>query len=122
MRARHILIVDDEPDVRLMVRTYLQWKGDYEVLEAKCGEEAVRLASQQPIDLVLMDVRMPGMGGIEACRLLKAMDKTRNVPIVFVSAWTAEADLAAARHAGGDGFLSKPFSFRDLSQMINQRV
>jgi CheY-like chemotaxis protein len=93
---------------------------DFEVLEAKSGEEAITLASAHQPSLIVMDVRMPGIGGIEACRRLKADPTTASIPVVFLSAWHTEEQ--AALDAGGATFLLKPFDPMALIATVQQHV
>ena len=102
----HILIVDDDPDIRKVL--YMLLRDEYEVAEASDGAAAVRYIEAHPeTDLVVLDVMMPGMDGFEACDRIRALS---NVPILFLTAKSAEADRLSAYRSGGDDFLSKPFS------------
>lgn len=84
-RANHtILVVDDEPINIRVLHAYLARAG-HQILEAQSGQEALEKAGQQP-DLILLDVMMPGMDGLETCRQLKQQDATRNIPVIFLSA------------------------------------
>ena len=112
MSRKVIIAVDDEPDIRTLVCFCLRNSGNFEVLEAKNGEEAIALAIVHQPALIIMDVRMPGMGGIEACRHLKANPATASIPVIFLSAWHSEEQ--AALEAGGTAFLPKPFSPEEL--------
>ena len=112
MSRKVIIAVDDEPDIRALVCFCLKSSGDFEVLEAKSGEEAITLAIAHRPALIVMDVRMPGMGGIEACRRLKANPATASIPVIFLSAWHSEEQ--AALEAGGMAFLLKPFNPEEL--------
>ncbi len=101
-----ILIVDDDPDIRKVL--YMLLRDNYAVAEAADGTEAVRYIGQHPeTDLVVLDVMMPVMDGFEACDRIRALS---NVPILFLTAKSAEADRISAYGSGGDDFLSKPFS------------
>ena len=101
-----ILICDDDPDIRKVL--YLLLRESYGVAEAADGAEAVRYMQAHPeTDLVVLDVMMPGMDGFEACDRIRAFS---NVPILFLTAKSAEADRISAYGSGGDDFLSKPFS------------
>ena len=101
-----ILIVDDDPDIRKVL--YLLLRDDYTVAEASGGEAALQYIEAHPeTDLVVLDVMMPGMDGFEACDRIRALS---NVPILFLTAKSAEADRLSAYRSGGDDFLSKPFS------------
>ena len=101
-----ILIVDDDPDIRNVLNLLL--RSDYETAEAADGFAAVEYIQQNPeTDLVILDVMMPGMDGIETCEKIR---ESSNVPILFLTAKSAEQDRIAAYRSGGDDFLSKPFS------------
>ena len=101
-----ILITDDDPDIRKVL--YLLLRDNYSVAEASNGAEAVAYMQAHPdTDLVVLDVMMPGMDGFEACDAIRAFS---NVPILFLTAKSAEADRISAYGSGGDDFLSKPFS------------
>ena len=106
-----ILAVDDEPDLRSLLRILLTNKG-YEVLEAASGQEAVELVRSEPrIDLVIMDIMMPGLNGIEACAEIR---KFSTVPMLFLTAKSQLSDKTAAYASGGDDYLPKPFSQNEL--------
>ena len=101
-----ILIVDDDPDIRKVLSILL--REDYTVAEAADGQAAVDYIEAHPdADLVVLDVMMPGMDGFETCDRIRARS---NVPILFLTAKSAEADRISAYRSGGDDFLSKPFS------------
>ncbi|MBR6353736.1 MAG: response regulator transcription factor [Oscillospiraceae bacterium] len=101
-----ILIVDDDPDIRKVLSILL--REDYAVAEAADGQAAVDYIEAHPdADLVVLDVMMPGMDGFETCDRIRARS---NVPILFLTAKSAEADRISAYRSGGDDFLSKPFS------------
>lgn len=103
----HILIVDDEPDIRDVLRLLLEKHG-YAVSESGDGTEAVNFVASHPdLDLVILDMMMPGVSGTEACDAMRAYS---NAPILFLTAKTGEADRLEAYRSGGDDFLSKPFS------------
>ena len=111
MSQIRILAVDDEPDLRSLLRILLKNKG-YEVLEAASGQEAVDLVRSEPhIDLVIMDIMMPGLDGIQACAEIR---KFSTVPMLFLTAKTQLADKADAYASGGDDYLAKPFSQNEL--------
>ena len=101
-----ILIVDDDPDIRKVLTILL--REEHSVAEAADGQAAVDYIREHPdTDLVVLDVMMPGMDGFEACDRIRALS---NVPILFLTAKSAEADRISAYRSGGDDFLSKPFS------------
>ncbi|HEY7333443.1 MAG TPA: response regulator transcription factor [Bryobacteraceae bacterium] len=114
MSAGRILVVDDEPQIRRIMRTTLTSAG-YEIDDAKTGEEAlVKLRDFRP-DLVLLDMNMPGMGGLAACRAIRA---DANVGIIFLTVRNTEADKVEALDAGADDFVHKPFSTPELLARI----
>ena len=112
-----ILIAEDEPDIRELVTFMLQFAG-YEVVAASNGEDAVRTASRERPDLVLMDVRMPRMTGYDACRMMKANPDLRNVPVVFLSAKGQESEIQSGLDAGAEEYLLKPFSPAELTNRV----
>ncbi len=112
-----ILIAEDEPDIRELVLFMLRFAG-YEVIAAVTGEDAVRTASREIPDLILLDVRMPRMTGYEACRLMKANPALRDVPIVFLSAKGQEAEIQSGLDAGAEEYLLKPFSPAELTNRV----
>lgn len=112
-----ILVVEDERDIRDLITYTLQFAG-YDVIGAVNGEEAVDKTRTEQPDLVLMDVRMPRMTGYEACRLIKADEATRNIPVVFLSAKGQEVEINAGINSGADEYILKPFSPDQLSERV----
>jgi two-component system, OmpR family, phosphate regulon response regulator PhoB len=106
---RRLLIVDDEDGVRSLVRITLDNEG-YEIFEASEGGEALRLVRAHGPDLVLLDVMLPDMSGIEICRILKQDPATSSTTVVMLTAKAQSADLGEAEDAGADGYFTKPFS------------
>ena len=114
MSAGRILVVDDEPQIRRIMRTTLTGAG-YEVDDARSGEEAlIKVRAYRP-DLVLLDLNMPGMSGLEACRELRA---DPNVAIIMLTVHDSEAAKVEALDAGADDFVTKPFSTPELLARI----
>lgn len=115
MEQIRILAVDDEPDLRGLLCILLKNRG-YEVLEAASGQEAVELVRSEPrIDLVIMDIMMPGLSGVEACAEIR---KFSTVPMLFLTAKSQLQDKAAAYASGGDDYLAKPFSQGELLMKV----
>ena len=114
MSAGRILVVDDEPQIRRIMRTTLTGAG-YEVDDAKTGEEAVAKLREYHPDLVLLDMNMPGMGGLAACREIRA---GTGVGIIMLTVRNTEADKVEALDAGADDFINKPFSTPELLARI----
>lgn len=114
MSAGRILVIDDEPQIRRLMRTTLIGAG-YEVEDAKSGEEGIEKVSRFHPDLVLLDINMPGMGGLAACNMIRA---DKNVAIIMLTVRDSEADKVAALDAGADDFVTKPFSTPELLARI----
>jgi two-component system, OmpR family, KDP operon response regulator KdpE len=114
LSAGRILVVDDEPQIRRIMRTTLTGAG-YEIDDAKTGEEALEKLREFRPDLVLLDINMPGMGGLAACREMRA---TAQVAIIMLTVRNSEADKVRALDAGADDFVTKPFSTPELLARI----
>ncbi len=111
---RTILLIDDEPQIRRVLRTSLSALGA-NVLDVQTGEEALELLREHTVDLILLDLNMPGMGGLEACRAIR---NGWDVPIIVVSVRESDRDKVEALDAGADDYVSKPFSFDELMARI----
>ena len=105
------LVVDDEPSFRRVLRTSLATSG-FAIEEARSGEEAVAILARSVFDLVLLDVNMPGMGGVEACREIRA--HMPEIGIVMVTVQDGESEIVKALEAGADDYITKPIRFREL--------
>ncbi len=114
MNAANILVVDDEPQIRRVLRSTLTTRG-YVITEAKTGEEALESLRKERPDLILLDVNMPGMGGMEACREIRRGSDT---PIIMLTVRNAERDKVAALDAGADDYVVKPFGIEELLARI----
>ena len=114
MSGASILVVDDEPQIRRVLKTTLSTQG-YVILEAKTGEEAVEVVRKEKPDLVLLDVNMPGAGGIEACREIR---RSSEAPIIMLTVRNAERDKVSALDAGADDYVVKPFGIEELLARI----
>lgn len=112
------LVVDDEPDNRLVVLTILNHLG-HRVLESGSALEALEVLAIQPIDVLLLDLQMPAMDGLELLRLLRSRPETRDMPVICISAHAKPQDQALAFEAGADGYVVKPFSRRNLIQALD---
>ena len=113
-----ILIVDDEPQIRRVMKTALA-ANHYESYEARTGEEALSALREVHPDLILLDMNMPGMGGMMACREIRAQS---DVAIIVLSVRDTEKDKIAALDAGADDYLSKPFSVNELMARIRANL
>ena len=114
MTNARILVVDDEPQIRRVMRVTLSEKG-YAITDARSGEEALEKLRTERQDLILLDMNMPGMGGLEACRRIRA---TSDVAIVMLTVRDQEADKVQALDAGADDYVTKPFSSNELLARI----
>ena len=112
MASELILVVEDNDKNRKLVRDVLTFKG-YEIIEAETGEEGVRLAQERPPSLVLMDIRLPGIDGIEALGRLRSEPGTRGIPVMAMTASVMTADRQRITDAGFDAFQSKPLKVKD---------
>jgi CheY-like chemotaxis protein len=113
-----ILVVEDEADIRELVAFSLVNFGDFEVVKARNGVEAVTVAKEEKPDLILMDVRMPKMTGYEACAQLKEFPETRDIPVVFLSAKGQEAEIQQGIDVGAVEFILKPFAPDELTVKV----
>ena len=112
-----ILIAEDERDIRDLITFTLRFAG-YEVTATTDGEEAYETAQRILPDLILLDVRMPGMNGYDACKKIKANDKTQHIPVVFLSAKGQEAEVQTGIDAGAAEYIVKPFSPDQLTERV----
>jgi len=108
-----ILVVDDEDDIRELIEYNLS-KAGYRIICVSSGEEAVQAVTAKAPDLVILDLMLPGMDGLDVCRQLKGDPAFRAIPIIMVSARGDEADVVSGLELGADDYLSKPFSPRVL--------
>lgn len=116
--TRTVIIVDDSADIREIFRVMLERHG-FGVLEAVDGQAAVELARSKRPDLILMDINMPVLDGLEATRLLRRREGLFQVPIIAVSANPEESHRAAALAAGCNGYVTKPVDFARLGRLVN---
>jgi two-component system cell cycle response regulator DivK len=117
MNSGRILVVEDNPKNLKLVRDVLRFSG-YEVIEATSGEDGVRLAASEEPDLILMDLQLPGIDGTEALRRIRASERTRDVPVVAVTAFAMDDDRESAFASGFTGYVEKPISVRRLPQQV----
>jgi two-component system, OmpR family, alkaline phosphatase synthesis response regulator PhoP len=120
MAKARILIVDDEEDIRELVELYLLREG-YETLMCETGEEALDLIRSDPPALVVLDLMLPGIDGLEVCRRLKADHKTQDIPVLMLTARAEDADVVTGLELGADDYVTKPFSGKVLTARV-QRI
>jgi two-component system, cell cycle response regulator DivK len=116
-----VLIVEDNEKNMKLARDVLQAKG-YQTLEAETGEEGVRLAKERKPDLVLMDIQLPGINGIEAFRQIRADPKTARIPVVALTASVTPTDRSQITAAGFDAFVGKPISLKEFLDTVKRLV
>ena len=110
-----ILVVDDELEIRNLLSQFITEEG-YEVILASNGEEAIELAERENPQVILLDIMMPGIDGIETCKRLKAEEKTRFIPVIMATAlWDKYTE---AIDAGAEDFVTKPFNLTELSHRV----
>jgi CheY-like chemotaxis protein len=114
-----VLIVDDDPFIRKLVATTLEDVAGFELMEAGDGRQALEIAGRAAPELVFLDIDMPVLDGIEACRRLREEPETREATIVMLTAAAGEAAEREAEEAGADLFLTKPFSPLELLQLVH---
>lgn len=114
MNSGRILVVDDEPQIRRVLRSTLATAG-YEVQDARTGEDALNAVREQRFDLILLDMNMPGIGGLETCRQVR---EASEAGIIMLTVRDAEEDKVAALNAGADDYVTKPFSTPELLARI----
>ena len=116
-RAPLILVADDEPVNLALIKRRLEWE-HYRVETAEDGGQAVEAAGRVLPDLIILDVMMPFMDGLQACRLLKEDPATRDIPVILLTARAQESDVQEGFAAGADDYIRKPFSPRELSARV----
>ena len=114
-----VLIVDDEERNRKLARDVLQFSG-FRTLEAGTAEDGLSLVAEQRPDLVLMDIRLPGMSGIDAVTLLKRDAGTASIPVVALTASTMRGDRERFLAAGFDGYLEKPIAIKEFPDQVRR--
>lgn len=116
-----ILIVEDNPRNMKLVRDVLQVKG-YATLEATTAEDGIRLATEKLPDLVLMDIQLPGMNGIDALRVLRGNPVTAKIPVVAVTASVMQQDRKLITEAGFDGYVGKPINLAEFLAAVAAQI
>jgi two-component system phosphate regulon response regulator PhoB len=119
--VKKLLIVDDEDNIRRLLAATLAG-GDYAVLQARDGTQALELTRRERPDFVVLDVSMPGVDGIEVCRRIKADPALRATTVVMLTAQSQAETRRRATQAGADAFLTKPFSPLQLLEVVERRM
>jgi DNA-binding response OmpR family regulator len=111
---KRVLVVEDERDIAGLIRHTLERSGEMDVEVAASGDQALKAATEHPPDLIVLDLNLPVLGGLEVCRLLRSRPATSRVPIIMLTARTSEGDRVTGLDAGADDYVTKPFSLREL--------
>ncbi|MGH9201394.1 MAG: response regulator transcription factor [Vicinamibacterales bacterium] len=113
-----MLCVEDEQDIAGLIKHTLERGGEMEVRIVASGDAALKAAGEEPPDVILLDLNLPVINGLEVCRLLRSRAATKSVPIIMLTARSAESDRVVGLDAGADDYVSKPFSLRELSARV----
>lgn len=117
--SKEILIVDDEPGVVVAIQFLMEQQG-HNVLVAQRGEDALELIYKYKPDLVILDIMLPGISGWEVCEIIRLNPDYRNVKIIFLTARSAETEIARGLSLGADAYITKPFSNDRLVARVNE--
>lgn len=120
-KQKTVLIVDDEEDILGLVDFHVQQQG-YKTLKAVSGETALKLARNEKPDLVVLDLMLPGIGGLDVCRYLKSEQATAHIPIIMLTAKGEETDIVKGLEMGADDYVTKPFSPKVLMARLNSVI
>ena len=118
MAKEKILVVDDEEDIVDLIRYNLEREG-FQVIPAYDGEQALTLAQKEFPNLIVLDLMLPGINGLDVCRVLRNTSETSRLPIIIVSAKATEPDIVVGLEIGADDYITKPFSHRELVARVN---
>jgi len=115
---RRVLIVEDEEDVAGLIKRAVERGGEAETETVGSGDAALRAVSDRPPDLVLLDLNLPVLDGVEVCRILRSRSETRQLPIIILTARGTEDDRVRGLEIGADDYVTKPFSLRELTARV----
>ena len=117
-RVPRVLVVEDEQDIAALIKHALERSGEAHVDVLGSGDTVLRAVLDQAPDLVILDLNLPVLSGIDVCRLLRARPETAGLPIIMLTARTSEADRVAGLDLGADDYVTKPFSLRELAARV----
>jgi DNA-binding response OmpR family regulator len=112
------LVVEDEPDIADLIKHALERDGGMDVQIVSSGDAAVKIATEFVPDLIILDLNLPAISGLEVCRLLRTRSLTKDVPLIMVTARGSESDRVVGLDSGADDYVTKPFSLRELSARV----
>ena len=122
-QKKKVLVVDDEPHIFGIVQRYMETEDqNVQVLQALDARTGLNLVTDQEPDIVVLDIMMPGMNGLEMCETLRSTPETAHIPVIILSAKTSEDDIAAAYKAGANNYVTKPFSPIQLARLIKDMI
>jgi len=113
-----VLVVDDEQDIAGLIKHSLEKGGDIDVDIVGTGDEALKAVNERTPDLIVLDLNLPVLSGLEVCRILRARPHSAHVPIIMLTAMTSESDRVAGFEVGADDYVTKPFSVRELAARV----
>jgi DNA-binding response OmpR family regulator len=114
----HVLVVDDEQDIAGLIKHGLEKGGDIEVEIVGTGDGALKAVTERTPDLIVLDLNLPVLSGLEVCRILRSRTNTAGVPIIMLTARTSESDRVTGLDVGADDYITKPFSLRELAARV----
>ena len=115
---KNILVVEDDPDIKELISFNLSNQG-HQVFEANTGELGIEKAREKLPDLILLDLMLPGIHGLDVCRIIKADQETKDIPIIMVTAMGQEEDIIKGLETGADDYITKPFSIKVLLARVS---
>jgi DNA-binding response OmpR family regulator len=118
MLKHRVLIVEDEQDIAGLIKHTLERSGGAEAEVVGSGDAALKAVSARPPDLIILDLNLPVLGGLEVCRLLRSRSDARHLPIIMLTAKGSESDRVAGLEMGADDYVTKPFSLRELTARV----
>ncbi len=117
MNGKRVLVVDDDPTMVRLIKVNLKLN-EYEVLEATSGEQALEIISKEPLDLVVLDIMMPGVDGWQVLKHIRSREETKELPVILVTAKTQDSDVIRGWELGADEYIIKPFNPLLLVEVI----
>src|SRR3954471_4024874 len=118
MHKPHVLIVEDEQDIAGLIKHTLERGGSADAEIVGSGDAALKAVAARPPDLVILDLNLPVLNGLEVCRILRSRSDARHMPIIMLTAKTSEADRVQGLELGADDYVTKPFSLRELNARV----
>lgn len=118
MQKTRVLIVEDEQDIAGLIKHTLERGGEVEAETVASGDVALKYVLDKPPDLIILDLNLPVVGGLEVCRILRGRPNTARVPIIMLTAKTSESDRVTGLDVGADDYVTKPFSLRELAARV----